>query len=411
MWPDLPEQLESEHFLVRFRDRHPRVGAGSGAGGARDRTVVWYCLDALERTYTYLTGPLFQRDPPQVGPEGKTIVRVCDLLDFPLPLQLSDPFTTSEMTKEGVEVPWIALPCRSPLPTLEGERRFVAAAAVHETVHAFNCRHRSLWEPASAPWEWFDEGMAHFGEMLVLPGNQDGLRFLHDWVDRPESSLDVRAARAQTGMFLRYLVNVMGPAFTTRLWTQSPPTETALDALVRLFGEEDRVFSSADPGNADFFGAGYCVDAYFLFDPASQLFAPEVFDRFGQRAITHSFALAPGRVGKTQDDLDHLACRYYRFYLEGNATRLAVRLQPPSSQAPLKGVLAVVTRDGRRGASLVLRRDQAGGALAGELTGLDPNRLDHLVLVVANCGLRADTGHRNRPHDDDQQYVVVAEAR
>jgi hypothetical protein len=322
------------------------------------------------------------------------------------------PFTTVDFVKD-VEVPWIGLQCRTDLPTRAAELQYTAAAAVHEVAHAFNFRQRPLFGLYTEPWVWFDEGTSLLAEMLFLPQNPDGLRFLGDWVDRPEVPQDDLSALYQTGMFLRYLANVLGPAFLTRVWTEAKETETALEALVRLCADQERVFASDAPAVLDLFGAGYCVDSYFLRDPASGLYAPEVFERFGQRAVAHSFVLAPGSSGEAHDTLDHLACRYYRFALKDGAKRLVVRLQAVA-KAPLKAVLAVVAEGGRRGESVVLEPvadpPPGGMVLVGELRGLAPAGLDHVVLVVSNCGLRGDNGRPGIPHDDRQHYSLWTES-
>jgi hypothetical protein len=372
-------------------------------------------LDAFERAYRLLTESPYCRRPPAVGIEGKTLIYIFDLAKiFP-----SDPrpFTTVDYGP-GPDIPYIALPCRTDFPTAEAEVQYASASAVHELAHAFNCRERPLSDLYSGAWEWVDEGFALHMETCVLPGNLDGLRFAADWVDMPEKPLDDQAARYQTGMFVRYLEKEMKAPFLTRVWTESVRRDTALETLVRLFHGERHVFSSADPEVGDFFGSGYCVDSYFFFDSKSPLYAPEIYDRFGERAITESFRLGPGARGEARGALDHLACRYYRFYLKDGATRLRVRLQPGSRPTPdtsLKAVLADVTSELTRTQVAAMRRvgPRAGRPLelAGELRDLDPGQLDHVVLVVSNCGLRADLGFPNAAHDDGQEYMLRVEAR
>jgi hypothetical protein len=76
----------------------------------------------------------------------------------------------------------------------------------------------------------------------------------------------------------------------------------------------------------------------------------------------------------------------------------------------LKAVLAAVTADRRRGESVLLQ-PTADGELAGELRCPEAAGTDHAVLVVANCGLRADTGHPASPHDDALPFTVRASAQ
>jgi hypothetical protein len=409
MWPDdLPRSLESEHFILRFADRIPTRGRGFGAGGVRDRGLIHTYLDTLETAYEILTRPPHSRLPPLVGPAGKTEVHVFDLhLAFPTDPR---PFTTID-PRCREDVPVICLPCRTDFPTRESEALYARAAAVHEFAHALNCRERPLTDPHSGSWEWLDEGTAFHCEHLVLPNNQDSLRFLLEWVDRPESPLDDYGARFQTGMFVRYLTNSQGPHFLTRLWMESAHEETALAALTRHLGNEETVFSTPDPDISDFFGTGYCLDSYFFFDPANPLYTPEVHNRFGTRSISESFLVFPGESLSTRDFLAPLSCRYYRVALGSGSQCIRIRILPGENHHPfpLRGHLTVVTPHRRRGPTWVLRPtpgDAAEGpALLAELTDLDADKVDHLILTVS-LGVLPEGRSSKRRTEEGLRYEV-----
>src|SRR5262249_19078368 len=111
-----------------------------------------------------------------------------------------------------------------------------------------------------------------------------------------------------------------------------------------------------------------------------------------------------------QDTLDHLACRYYRFYLEDGVKQLTVELYSSDrhGKSPLKAELAVVTKEKLRGQVIPLRPasnnvDETSIFIA-QVTQINANNLDHFILVVTNCGTRAISP----PHDDGKQFTIKA---
>jgi hypothetical protein len=198
---------------------------------------------------------------------------------------------------------------------------------------------------------------------------------------------------------------------------ESAERETPLETIARLLPEGQKLVS-ADPDERDLFASGYCLDSWFLNDPASPAYAPDLYIRYGERAITESFVLCPGnKVGTSdtseeQDILDHLACRYYRFYLEEGVRQLSVELHSPDKlgESPLKAEIAVVTKEKRRGQVIPLR--PVSDNLSREtllstcLKQIDQHQHDHFILVVTNCGARTFTP----PHHDGKQFTIKAMA-
>ncbi len=395
--------LESDHFIIRFGLRNPERGKGLGSGGVRDEALLRCYRDALERLYSVMTSPPLNYKPLKVASEGKTLVYVFEISDlFP---GKDDPFMSVDM--DGI--PYICLPCRSCEPTTGAELQLAAVRAVHEATHVFNCTKRSLRDPNYGPWAWVDEAMAVFMETLVLPGNPDPLRFLMNWSDRPEVSLDSWAGRYGASMFLRHLVKRVDLGFISKWWNDSEETESPPEALVRLLQDEGQEFSSADLDVPDIFASGYCTDSYFPSGRSSDGFAQKVYERYGGRAISESFVLGPGDHEETTGNLDHLACRYYRFYVREDVGALQVRLETESQGdvGPLNAEIATVTTEMRRGIVKPLRPATADGPagsvqLSAELAELDRNEVDHLILVVSNCGQTSA--------DDGQQYTLDVRA-
>lgn len=392
------------HFDIRHTPRNPRQGRGVGSSGVGSEPLVEVYRQGLEMLYRALTSPPWSR--PEL--EWVTEVRVLDLAThFP---SSAGPFTTEN--QKGL--PIIILPSRTSEPTREAERQWALATAIHEATHVFNYRERPPSSLYYAKWDWFDEALAMYLEMKLIQDYRDHFRYLGNWIERPESSLDAPEANYQAGQFVAYLAKQLGIEFINRVWMESMERETPFEALARLLPEGNQIVS-ADPDERDLFASGYCLDSWFLNDPASPAYDPDLYARFGERTITESFALRPSQRVKTnekweqRDSLSRLACRYYRFYLEGEATRLSVVLWVfDEPETPLKAELVEVTKEGRRGAVTFLRPDSN---LSSELTLLsatvnqnDSSNFDYFLLVVTNCN--ADP----RPVHFDRGISFVIEA-
>lgn len=416
---DFPMSLESEHFILYFGLRNPLHGKGLGVAGVRDRVVVLTYLDGLERLYSVMTSPPWNRKPPIVDTGGKTRVYIYN--SEIAPYTAEDAFADTD--PPGGRVPYIVLLSRSAEPTTEAELRRATAEAVHEATHVFNSRERPFHELASAAWEWFDEAMAVFMETVVVPGNPDYFRFILNWIDMPELSLDDRRARYQAGMFIRYLAKRIGPNFINEVWMQSKKNETPLIALERVLQKYDpgrKLISSNEP---DIFASGYCMEPYFLWDHESKGHAPDIFVRYGERAVCESSVLrlptteesvSSTDLYESEGTLDHLACHYYRYYVTASVSGVRFQLTTTpflDSTTPLKAEIAIATADKRRRPQIrILSNTESEFSgdtvlLSTDLTIDDPDNIDHIVLVVSNCGTRANFGGVGE-HDDERSYTI-----
>jgi hypothetical protein len=407
---DFPLHMESEHFVIHYGQRNPRKGRGRGSEGVRDRILILTYVEALGNLYNIMKAEPWGRPPPVVDLGGKTHVFVFDTYPF----MDIDSFSQTAPGSSAQSVPYIVLPCRNDETSTQAELQRAAAEAVHEATHVFNFTERpdDLLTPA---WVWYDEGFAVFMETLAVAGNPDYVRFLKNWIDRPEIPLDHRNARYQAGMFVRYLAKRLGHQFVNEVWTKSKASERPLEAIQRMLAS-NQVLISPDPNVKDLFASGYCMDPFFLWDHASAGLAPDVFARFGERAITDSLVLSAGAPAQTTDGvLDHLACRYYRFYLRGDVSKVWIALTPEGvvNSTRLKAEAAAVTSEGLRKGITPLRppAEPAEGEpfrLTAWLDGIDPAEIDHLILVVSNCGTRADPFDGTDQHDDEKGFTIEA---
>jgi len=391
-WPGC---LDGDHFvLYHMLSDTKRFSANQHSANRRALLLVY--LRSLESLWHTMSGQPFERMPPLVGSKKKTVVHV---LDFGLPFTFED-------QSDPAQPPHIVLRSSIREPTLEGRLARAEAEAVHEATHAFNHRHRPYHKTGTnmvtGLWRWFDEGTAMYMEMRVLPGVLDHYRFLGDWIAEPDIPLDAISAEYQTGMFVFYLVNRMGPAFISKVWEEAKPQESPLEAIERLSGER----------SVDIL-TDYFREAYFLCDPTRSMFFPEMYARFGGRVPAVSWILADGKMVGTEEEqsLDHLSCRYYRLDLSGDVETLRVKVLcsavTDARGGVLRAELVTVTPDGRQGVSKLLLPKVSSGVmeLSAELRDIDPQAVDHAIVVISNIGTQVRANPRE-PHDDDQRYHV-----
>jgi hypothetical protein len=319
-------------------------------------------------------------------------------------------------------IPVLALPSRYSEPMAEAEEERAQASAVHELSHAFNSKYLSYRRLGpngleSVPglytwarsWLWLDEGMAVAAESEVLPEISDWLRFTLEWVDRPERSLDDSQAAYQSVMFVRYLTRIMASrrdfGFLTRVWPKSAsvwdpvPSEagprrfaavTALDEAIR---ELAKPLVFCDHQVPDVFASGFCFDSYFLHESGTFGHEPQVFNRFGRRAVTRTWPMRRGTLAaqgaEESYELPGLACRYFRFLPPSDTGRLEVRVRARGGHA-LKAELALA-RVGDEGClrqtRTTARRETVAGddVLVCEQGSFSQRTCDHAVLIVTNC--------------------------
>jgi hypothetical protein len=406
---NFPREMKSEHFVIHYGLRNPNEGKGRSCDGVRDHTLILTYLESLERLYELMTSHPWSRPAPIVDVGGRTHVFA---FNHPA-ITADDPFAVQPSAKQG-SVPFIVLPCRSHETTTQAELQRAAAEAVHEATHVFNYTERPYDDFNSQNWEWFDEAFAVFMETKVLAGNPDYVRFLMNWIDMPETPLDHSSAKYQAGMFVRYLAKRLGNEFINNVWVNADPRDDPLTAIQKLLGNRFRVVDP-DPTVQDLFASGYCMDPYFLWDHESAGLATDVFTRYGERAISESCGLREGSpMWSAKGYLDHLACRYYRVYPKGNLSQMTISMATHNGTAVkrLKAEVAIVTTERRRKdprprplLPVATPQPAQNELLSTTFHDLQVDEIDHLVLVVANCGQRPDK-EDDRDHDDDIEYTI-----
>jgi hypothetical protein len=272
--------------------------------------------------------------------------------------------------------------------------RRAAAEAIHEGTHVFNATQRPFHRRADFHWwAWLNEAFATFMESRILPGNHDYFRFLADWIDLPGVPVNDWRGAYQACLFLHYLAGRIGSSFPNEVWMEALQEERPLQTMERLLAVKGVSLATSDPRQHDLFAHGYAMDSYFLRDHSSSCFAPELCSRFGDRAIVHSFDLAPGKVEKASDRLPHLSTHYFRCF-PGRHTeviRVGLRTKSDGGENPFRGELAVVRSDFSRGRREMLREIEVGnkGEFVVEIGGISKlEDLHHLVLVVCNCAVQ-----------------------
>lgn len=128
----LNDHQSSEHFDIHFNYHNPRRQIGTIAGGVRSRALISFYVDALERLYRAMSGPLFRRQAPNANGR-KTSVFVLDLSGV---TASGEPFTASN----GSDA-YIALPCRTTNQqfTLSISTRLLARCTRRRTYSTMPC--------------------------------------------------------------------------------------------------------------------------------------------------------------------------------------------------------------------------------------------------------------------------------
>lgn len=360
----------SQHYslLYGYRDARTEFG-GIGIDGIRSPMLLFSYIEGLERLYDAMTGIPFAR--PVIP--GRTTVLVCRI---PLYMGRGDPFTT----RDGREF-IIGLPSRRLEPDENSAFNLARADAIHEATHVFNFLarppQRSLIEKG---WQWFNEATAVFMERFLLHGTSACLRYIANWVDRPEVPLDHRDAEYEAGMFACYLSKRFGPRILTRIWTESGENDRPFDVLRRLLP------GAASESALSCF-AEYCEDSYFLWDHESNGFALDVFLRYGHRATTDSIKLRVGdKCNPISTTIDHLACRYFRITTTEYVRSIHVRVSTNPNNDAMSAKLLIIGKALHKGPEATLVPD-CHGNLTASLESLSLGDIDHSVLVVANCGI------------------------
>ena len=152
-------------------------------------------------------------------------------------------------------------------------------------------------------------------------------------------------------------------------------------------------FCSADVDNV--FASGYCLDAYFLYDPNGKGHEKGVMERFTGRAVTKTwpFSRLPAKE-EAPFSLPGLACRYFRFLPDQQSRQLTVTIRPRNGRliSTIKAELAFAApHDGYYVPSSKVSATKAGSGCTEshvcQLQNFSRQTCDHAVLMVTNCAI------------------------
>ena len=359
-------------FDIRYRQRNPREGRGLAREGVQDESVVEEYAEALLRAHRTLSAtaygwPALSRLPVRVYVAA---TNVCG----------------SAYRAAGGALARLLLSNMGHEPSRVAARRRRRATAAHELTHLFQFE-----LVCGRNWQWLNEASATAMERVVFPGSLDHFRFLPPWVAWPEETItDFPGYRSC--QFIYYLIhevarNVVSEAY--RIGRDGPGLQP-IEALAQAVEALAPVRFAAATG-PDVFGSGYCIDAYFLADPNSALYNVNLHRRFGDRFVSESFVSYPVAGAASGDPIEHLGCRYYRFYPPDGADALAVTVNLPDGPARtcLRGTLIAALPDGHAGGRVTLQRSRGERSMSGRMGGFVKGALDHALLVVANCTWQA----------------------
>ncbi len=388
----LDQSVESEHFRLRYRKWSHFDGHPGGVNAIRHESILTTQLDALERLYSRMRSE-FDWAVPRTDASGKTHVYVMNTRSL-------FPNSDDALTWHDIDgVPYVLLPCHSKDPTLESAIQHAAADAAHEAAHVFLDGTRD--EPPWSAWgqrTWFDESIASYLERTTLADNPHWLVGCRHWSDRPDVSLDAQESQ-YAGLFAAYLVRLYGTDILKKLWDRAGPGKHPLHVLNDVLTADQREAASPDPSMCRTFGE-YCADSYFVNDPASPAYAPEVAARFGARAPAATLSVPPSSHGSATADLvvEHLACQYCTIPVHEGLHALELSVQSDAGADGLRAYAAVVGSDLTRGAQIQLQpnRRSTSATLHGRVTPTDLDTIHHIVVTVANCSTSKSSVARYR---------------
>ena len=373
--PPLREVYEEvPEFRLRYAYRNRPCGRGLADDGVRSISIVQEYARSLGQAHATLTSREYGWEPIS---SGRVPVYVCSLPGRCLGRTHHPRYGAAyiELTNEGYEC--------DPAGALSR----MEATTAHELLHYFQFRCG-----ADNRWRWLNEASAVGAEQWVFERNMRYLCHLREWFSRPERSLDEGSGYGAS-IFIAYLARRMSFKVVRRAYENGRTSGWSLQALealaeaVKSTQKQKLTLQFASAIEPDIFGAGYCVDAYFVQNPKHGRFDKALHERYGERAVTDTFCNYRVAGGGHHDPIDHVGCRYYRFRPTGESSKLTVKVSLPSPEARgfLRGELIGVTRNFGRGQSAPLRRSRTGDCMGGTLEGFTKDDLDHAVLVIANC--------------------------
>lgn len=311
----LRDEREAAGFCLRFIPPSARAGAAA-VHAVRDASA----LDLYARALSWAMKRLTAAPIGLLAPARPIIVYVFEIAEW---RGSSSPVTLGDTE--------LALPARSDFSTIEQECKYRVSAAVHEMTHAIcaNQPKMSFVSMADTPsWTWLAEATAVWVESRLdarasheagLPHSMEWLSFGIDWCDFPCAPVDHPLAKYQAFLFLHYLTSMFGEKFLGCLWREGNADQDSWLQVEQLTGKtRDELF------------ADYAKHSYLMNDPTGSCYAPEIYARFGGRAVTRRSVVHPGDVLDCESSVHPLGCHYFSLCSDGASS---IRFPLPANDA------------------------------------------------------------------------------
>jgi Family of unknown function (DUF6055) len=362
----LPRLLKTEHFEIRYGPYDAGHSAQGGYRGYRELGLVEAYADGLETGFNMLQRDIFKETKPLCPIR----VAIFHLPDYPSG-QGNRPATLPTCGPSR-----IILSNRSCEITEEARVDRAKTEAVHEVCHVFQFDRRPpRFDLRGSSWDWITEATAAYCEQFVYPRGKEGCFYCQDWLDSPEVSLDVQGY--SSSMFMRWLDRRSRTYSIGQIWENAEQADRPLDVVERLTGHStEELFTD------------YARDAYFLRDPDSHCFLPEVHSLWGSREIRKDFILPKDSGQQFKGTINHLAAMYFAVRIDTTVSVMESLLECKLESEVLRAQIVVVKPDLHRGVSTEMMGSNPG-ILSGKINSYGTD-VDHFVVVVSNGSRHLD---------------------
>jgi hypothetical protein len=361
----LPNLLPVPPFQVRYGPYAVTGGRAAGFRGFRGMNLVTAYAEGLKYAFDTLGHEVFTDTKP-VGPIQVAVFHIPDYLAG----QWNEPTTIPSAV--GLR---ILLPNRSWEISVAARVDRARAEATHEVCHVYQFTRRLPQDdPVYDLWAWINDAAAVWAEQFVNRGGGESCFYCQDWLDSPEVPLDRQSY--PSCMFIRWFASQFTSASVGRLWETARPNEGPLDIIERLHGPIADLFTN------------YARDGYFLCDPSSHCYYPDVHFLWGFREIRYRFLLPSCTNPPFDGVIDHLAAVYFEVRTNADVAKIHCVLVLPKPVQGVRAWISQVKPDLHRGANEEFKPVDGGHQEA--ILNTDHDNTDHYVIIVTNGSRRSD---------------------
>ena len=330
----LPYPLDIAHFKIKYGPYAVTGGPRAGYRSQRSLDLVTAYAEGLKNAFEALKDRVFTN----TNPPGLIQVAVCHIPDY-LSGARNEPTT---------------------IPSRAGPRILLSNRSTERPRQD---------DPVWDSWEWMNDAAAVYCEQLVHPGGAESCFYCQDWLDSPEVSLDKQTY--PSGMFVRWYASKFTPKSIGQIWEDAKASEGPLDAIEAITARSIN----------DLF-TDYARDGFFLCDPASPCYYPDVHFLWGTREIRKRFVLPAENGNPFAGSLDHLAAEYFEVRVGSGVSSVECTFESIAEPTALRAWIAEVKYNLHRGATEELK--PLGASVRKAAITLSGSELDYLVIVVTN---------------------------